>query len=327
MGSILEVRDLRVAYRSRSGDTFRALDGISFHLGPGEILGVLGESGSGKSTLAASLLRLFRQDTVVASGAVLFEGMDLLQAKPNELQRIRGKRISLIFQEPSVALHPTMRVGSQVRQVLHAHGVDGRALNQRTREVFETLFREETERIARSYPHELSGGQRQRILIAQAIACGPSVLVADEPTASLDPTTQMEILGVFRSLREKLGLALVFITHNPALLAPFADRILVLYAGRVVEWGPAATVLASPKHPYTRALRESMPPRLEETSDFHKKKLNAIPGDSLPSSLPPQGCPFEPRCPERMDVCKSREPILVTLSAGHTVYCFRYESE
>src|SRR5437868_12992985 len=146
-----------------------------------------------------------------------------------------------------------MRVGSQVRQVLHAHGVDGRALNQRTREVFETLFREETERIARSYPHELSGGQRQRILIAQAIACGPSVLVADEPTASLDPTTQMEILGVFRSLREKLGLAMSFITHNPALLCGFADRVLVLYAGKVADCAPAQTVPAQHRHPYTQA--------------------------------------------------------------------------
>lgn len=327
MGSILKVRDLRVAYRSRSGHPFPALAGISFNLQAGEILGVLGESGSGKSTLAASLLRLFRKDAVVASGAVLFEGKDLLQAKPNELQRIRGKRISLIFQEPSVALHPTMRVGSQVRQVLRAHGVNGRALSERAREVFETLFTEEADRMARSYPHELSGGQRQRILIAEAIACGPSVLVADEPTASLDPTTQMEILGVFRSLREKLSLALIFVTHNPALLAAIADRILVLYAGHVVELGPAATVLASPKHPYTRALLESMPPPLEETSDSHGTKLSAIPGDALPSSLPQQGCPFEPRCPERMDVCRSREPMLVTLSAGHTVYCFRYESD
>ena len=327
MGSILQVRDLRVAYRSRSGHPFPALDGISFHLEAGEILGVLGESGSGKSTLAASLLRLFRKDAVVASGAVLFEGKDLLQAKPTELQRIRGKRISVIFQEPSVALHPTMCVGSQVRQVLRAHGVNGRALGERAREVFETLFTEEADRIARSYPHELSGGQRQRILIAEAIACGPSVLVADEPTASLDPTTQMEILGVFRSLRDKLSLALIFVTHNPALLRAFADRILVLYAGRVVELGPATTVLASPKHPYTRALLESMPPPLEETSDLHRKKLTAIPGDALPSSLPQQGCLFEPRCRERIDVCKSREPVLVTLGAGHCVYCFRYESE
>jgi oligopeptide/dipeptide ABC transporter ATP-binding protein len=220
-----------------------------------------------------------------------------------------------------------MRVGSQVRQVLHAHGVKGRALSERAREVFETLFVREADRIARSYPHELSGGQRQRVLIAQAIACGPSVLVADEPTASLDPATQMEILGVFRSLREKLSLALVFVTHNPALLRAFADRILVLYAGRVVELGPATTVLASPKHPYTRALFECMPPPLEETSDFHKKKLTAIPGDAPPSSLPQPGCPFEPRCQERMDACKSRDPALVTLGAGHTVYCFRYEGE
>jgi peptide/nickel transport system ATP-binding protein len=327
MGAILEVRDLRVAYCSRGGDIFRALDGVSFLIESGEVMGVLGESGSGKSTLATSLLALFRANAVVASGAVLFEGRDLLHAKHDELQRIRGKRISLIFQEPSLALHPTMRVGQQVRQVLAAHGIGGRhALNQKTREVLETVFTEESERIARSYPHQLSGGQRQRVLIAQAIACGPSLVIADEPTASLDPTTQMEILEVFRALRKSLGLAIIFITHNPALLAGFADRVLVLYAGRVVELGLAEEVLVSPKHPYTRSLFQSIPRFLGEPRDANKKKLPSIPGDSRPSSLPRAGCSFEPRCPERMDTCKSHEPGLVNLSTTRKVSCFRYES-
>ncbi|PYT92845.1 MAG: peptide ABC transporter ATP-binding protein [Acidobacteria bacterium] len=328
MGSILEVRDLRVAYGPRGRGAFRALDGVSFCLESEEVLGVLGESGSGKSTLATSILGLFRANTIVATGAVLFEGSDLLQAKPDELQRIRGKRISLIFQEPSMALHPTMRVGRQVQQVLAAHGMKGRsALNQKTREVLETVFMEETERIARSYPHQLSGGQRQRVLIAQAIACGPSLVIADEPTASLDPTTQMEILGVFRALRKRLGLGMIFITHNPALLAGMADRLLVLYAGRVAELGPAEEVLASPKHPYTRSLLESIPPLLDGPRDGNKKKLPSIPGDSRPSSLPGAGCPFEPRCPERMDICKTRDPQLVNVSQSHTVSCFRYENQ
>ena len=327
MVPILEVRNLQVAYRCRDGDLFRALDGVSFCLQQGEVLGVLGESGCGKSTLAVSLLGLFRRNSVVASGSVLFDGRDLLSAEPGVLQGIRGKSISLIFQEPSVALHPTVRVGKQVRFVLAAHGIGSREeLKQRTREVLETLFAEEAERIALSYPHQLSGGQRQRVLIAQAIACHPSVVVADEPTASLDPTTQMEIVDVFRGLRKSLGLTMIFITHSPALLSGFADRILVLYAGRVVELGPAKQVLTSPKHPYTQALFRSIPV-LGEPHDAAKRNLPTIARDSDIPSLPRSGCRFEPRCPERMDVCKSKDPGFVNLNASHVVSCFRYENQ
>ena len=327
MGPTLEVRDLRVAYRSRNGVLFRALDEVSFCLEQGEVLGVLGESGSGKSTLAVSLLGLFRRDSVVASGSVLFQGRDLLKAEPRELRAIRGKSISLIFQEPSVALHPTKRVGQQVRQILVAHGMGNRdELDRRTRDVFGTLFAEEAPRIALSYPHQLSGGQRQRVLIAQAIACQPSVVIADEPTASLDPTTQMEILDIFRGLRKSLGLTMIFITHNPALLSGFADRVLVLYGGRVAELGLAGEVLVSPKHPYTQALFRSMP-LLDGPHDGAKRDLPAIPSDSNVSSSPRAGCPFEPRCPERMEICKTKDPQFVNLSESQVVYCFRYESQ
>lgn len=326
MGPILEVRELQVAYRSQSGVLFRALDGVSFCLQPGEVMGVLGESGSGKSTLAVSLLGLFRRNAVVASGSVLFDGKDLLKAERDELRAVRGKSISLIFQEPSVALHPTIRVEQQVRQVLAAHGMGDRGeLDRRTREIFETLFGEEAERIARSYPHELSGGQRQRVLVAQAIACRPSLVVADEPTASLDPTTQKEILDVFRGLRKSLGLTVIFITHNPALLSGFADRILLLYAGKIVELGPAKQVLASPKHPYTQALFRSIPP-LDEAHGSGKRNLPALPRDSDRSSLPRAGCSFAPRCPERMEICKAEDPRFVNLSPSHAVSCFKYES-
>src|SRR5229473_1131320 len=260
MASVLEIQDLHVSYRSREGAFHPALAGVSFGLMAGEILGVLGESGSGKSTLAVSLLRLLPGNANIIRGTVHFEGKDLLRSKPEELRQIRGARIALIFQEPSLALHPTMRAGEQVRQVLAAHSSSGKsALNERTRQVFAEVFPEQADRISRSYPHQLSGGQRQRVLIAQAIACGPSVVVADEPTASLDPATQMEILGVFRKLRERLGLAMIFITHNPALLSDFADRVLVLYGGQVAECGPVETVLASPRHPYTKALFQSIP--------------------------------------------------------------------
>lgn len=326
MAPILEVRELQVAYRSQSGVLFRALDGVSFCLQPGEVMGVLGESGSGKSTLAVSLLGLFRRNSVVASGSVLFNGKDLLKVERDELRAVRGKSISLIFQEPSVALHPTLRVEQQVRQVLAAHGMGDRGeLDRRTREIFETLFGEEAERIARSYPHQLSGGQRQRVLVAQAIACRPSVVVADEPTAALDPTTQKEILDVFRGLRKSLGLTVIFITHNPALLSEFADRILVLYAGKIVELGPAKQVLASPKHPYTQALFRSIP-RLDEPHDSGKRNLPALPRDSDLSLPPRAGCSFAPRCPERMEICKAEDPRFVNLSPSQAVSCFKYES-
>jgi oligopeptide/dipeptide ABC transporter ATP-binding protein len=327
MASVLEIKDLHVSYQSREGVPYPALTGISFDLMSGEIMGILGESGSGKSTLAGSLVRLLPANGRITRGAVQFEGKDLLRAKPSELQQIRGARISLIFQEPSLALHPTMRVGEQVRQVLAAHGSPGRnAQNDRMRQVFALLFPEEADRIARSYPHQLSGGQRQRVLIAQAIACGPSVAIADEPTASLDSATQMEILEVFRTLREKLGLAMIFITHNPALLSGFADRVLVLYGGRIAECGPAEAVLASPRHPYTKALFQSLPEVSEKRGNGRKTKLPVILGDSSRSSLPTRGCPFEPRCPERMDICREREPAAVNVSASHTVCCFKYES-
>ncbi len=328
MASILEVRDLHVSYRSRASGSTEALAGVSFDLKPGEILGVLGESGSGKSTLAASLLRLLPSNGKVTKGAIRFEGKDLLQASAKELQGFRSKCISLIFQEPSVALHPAMRAGEQVRQVLAAHGSWGKSvLREKTRQILSTVFPEEVERISESYPHQLSGGQRQRVLIAQAIACGPSLIIADEPTASLDPTTQMEIIEVFRTLRERLGLAMILITHNPAVLAELADRVLVLYGGSVAELGPVATVITLPRHPYTKALFASIPAHLEGGRNNRKKKLPMIAGDSSSRSSPRAGCPFEPRCPERMEKCRKHWPELIKLSEAHGVSCFLFESQ
>jgi oligopeptide/dipeptide ABC transporter ATP-binding protein len=326
MASVLEIQDLHVSYRSREVRSRPVLSGVSFDLMAGEILGVLGESGSGKSTLAASVLRVLPPNGQVEKGAVLYEGHNLLQANPEELRQIRGGRIALIFQEPSLALHPTIRVGEQVRQVLAAHQSSPKnVLNDRAREVFTHLFPQDTDRIMRSYPHQLSGGQRQRALIAQAIACSPTVVIADEPTAALDPVTQAEILGVFRSLRESLGLAMIFITHNPALLSGFADRILVLYAGQVIEWGPAEAVLRLPQHPYTKALLESLPAISAENEKSRKNKLPVIAGNSSPSSLPRRGCSFEPRCTVRMDLCREFEPPLVKLGKLHIVSCFKYK--
>jgi oligopeptide/dipeptide ABC transporter ATP-binding protein len=325
MSSILDIQNLQVSYRSREVRSRPVLSGVSFDLMPGEILGVLGESGSGKSTLGASVLRLLPPNGQIGGGAVLFEGKNLLQAGYQDLRQIRGGRIALISQEPSLALHPTLRVGEQVRQVLAAHQAPKKELAERTREIFSRLFPGDAERIERSYPHQLSGGQRQRALIAQAIACNPSIVIADEPTAALDPVTQAEILGVFGSLRKDLGLAMIFITHNPALLSGFADRVLILYAGQIVEWGPAHSVLQSSRHPYTKALFESLPPAPADSGKNHKQILPVIPGSSSPSFLPRKGCSFEPRCPLKMDVCKEFEPPLVKLGGAHIVSCFKYQ--
>ena|SRR5271168_631862 len=324
MTSVLEIQDLHVSYFSREGRARPALAGVTLALQQSEILGVLGESGSGKSTLASALVNLLPPNGRITKGAVLFEGQDLLQANSEELRAIRGARIALIFQEPSLALHPTMRAGEQIRQVLAAHTPPGKSdLRQRTRELFSLLFSAGAGRVANSYPHQLSGGQLQRVLIAQAIACGPSLIIADEPTASLDPSTQMEILDVFRTLQKKLGLAMLFITHNPALLSGFADRILVLYGGRVVECAPAESLLASPRHPYTKSLFQSIPPNLDAPVNARKTKLPVIPGDA--SALPLAGCSFEPRCAERMLACRTHIPSVFHLNAAHTASCFRYE--
>jgi oligopeptide/dipeptide ABC transporter ATP-binding protein len=325
MTPLLEVENLHVSYSARSGEFCPALVGVNFSIRRGEILGVLGESGSGKSTLAASLVRLLPSNGKIERGSVSFEGKNLLDARPQDLRKIRGGRIGLILQEPSSALHPTIQVGRQISDVLAAHEtLDRRTLAEETSRLLSLLFPTDAERISRSYPHELSGGQRQRVLIAQAIACGPSLLVADEPTASLDPTTQQEIHQLFDVLREKFNLAIILITHNPALLAGFADRTLVLYAGRVAEIGPTTKVLASPQHPYTAALLRCVPSHFAEYQPAPKARLHVIAGDPPDLALHRPGCQFEPRCTDRMEVCKGIEPSEIPLSALHNVSCFKF---
>ena len=325
MTPLLEVRDLHVAYRSLAGKKVPALDGVSFDLRSGETLGVLGESGSGKSTLASTLLRLLPGNAEIQQGAILFEGRDLLRAEPRALERIRGARIALIFQEPSLALHPTLRIGEQICDVLASHqALSRQALREKTLRILEEVFPVEPARIANSYPHQLSGGQQQRVLIAQAIACGPSLIVADEPTASLDPTTQKEVLSLFQALREKFNLSLILITHNPALLTGLADRVLVLYAGRIAEIGPTEEVLTFPQHPYTRALLECLPGRHDEQATGSKPMLPIISGEAPNLAALAGGCRFESRCEGRMELCIQREPAAVAVSEAHEVSCFKY---
>ena len=324
MATLLEVRDLDVSYGSRTGGACTTLAGANFSIAPGEILGVLGESGSGKSTLAAALLRLLPPGGFISRGRILLGGENIVTMDARELRQVRGKRIAFIPQEPSLALHPTIRVGDQVGEVLRAHeGQESKARRERVRQILASVFSQDAERIASCYSHQLSGGQRQRVLIAQAIACRPALLVADEPTASLDPSTQSEILSLFRQLRKELSVAIIFITHNPALLADFADRVLVLYAGKIMECGPTSGVLFGGQHPYTRALLGCVP--VFDPADFANNKfvLPVIPGAAPEPGRRLRGCAYEPRCSDRMEACQTREPATVAVSETHRAACLK----
>jgi oligopeptide/dipeptide ABC transporter ATP-binding protein len=324
MTPLLDVRNLRVTYHSRAVDRWQALAHITFQLQAGETLGVLGESGSGKSTLAVALLRFLPANAQV-HGEVFFEGQELVRAPSRGLQSIRGRRVAAVFQEPLLGLHPMLRISEQVSDVLSAHdSLSRKERRDKTLQLLSKVFPADSERIARSYPHQLSGGQRQRVLIAQAIACGPSLIIAVEPTASLDPTTQQEILALFRGLRQQLKLSMILITHNPALLAGFADRILILYSGHIVEIGPTERVLTAPQHPYTQALLRCASALTGSHGENRKQRLPVVPGDSPNMLTLPPGCRFEPRCPDRFDLCTKRAPELIATSADHGVSCFKY---
>ena len=327
MRPLLEVKDLHVSYVAQNGQPCAALGGVSFVLRPGKILGVLGESGSGKSTLAAAMMGLLPPNGRVSDGAVVFEGRNLVEASPREMQKIRGERIALIPQEPLQALHPTMRVADQVGEVIAAHrDLPRRTVREKTREILATFFATETERIAGSYPHQLSGGQRARVCIAQAVCCWPSLIIADEPTALLDPETLCEVAAILSDLQRRLQVSLIWITHNPTLLRELADDVLVLYAGKVLEMGPSASVLSSPRHPYTQALLQCLPPDLQEGRNTFGTMLPVIGGEPPSSLESSRGCAFELRCEERMDMCGERAPEAVHLDRDHEVFCFNRES-
>jgi oligopeptide/dipeptide ABC transporter ATP-binding protein len=253
------------------------------------------------------------------------EGTNLLNLGRGELQRVRGSRASLIFQEPGAALHPTMRVGTQIEEVLRAHGGDGKESHRKqVRNLLDLIFPHDAERIYFSYPHQLSGGQRQRIAIAQAIACKPSLLIADEPTASLDSVTQREIIELLKKIKRERNLAILFITHSAELLEDFADRIIVLYAGRIIEDGCAVSVLNQPQHPYTEALLKCRP-RLDQIEYARTDgNIPVIPGEPPDMSARSKGCAFEPRCPDKMKICCERVPEFSAGASGGRVRCFKF---
>ena len=323
MQFLLEVRDLRVDYVSDGLPPAWVLRGITLTVAEGECLGILGESGCGKTTLALALLGLLPDSAALREGSICLRGRDLLRFTEREIEKLRGEELSIVFQDPSSALHPVRRVGAQLTDVIYAHrpGLSG---GQR-RELGEATLKEvglaDTERIFFSYPHELSGGQRQRVVIAQALVCRPALLIADEPTSSLDTTVQAEILALLNRLRRERRLSLIFISHNPAVISEVADRVVVIYAGQIVEEGSAREVLVSPLHPFTQALLSCLPTDKGGSQVFPAAALLGTAPDPVETPL---GCAFAPRCKDRMAECELRMPAEVCAQPGRQVRCFKY---
>jgi oligopeptide/dipeptide ABC transporter ATP-binding protein len=319
MAALLELIHYSTHYVSARGTRVtRAVDDVSLTLEAGETLGIVGESGSGKTTLALSILRLLPPAARAVSGEIRFEGENLLAKSPVEMRRIRGKRIAMILQDPMASLNPLFSIGDQVSEPLRVHeAMPKRSAWQRARELLGSVRIPAPETRVREYPHQMSGGMRQRIVGAIGISCEPRLLIADEPTTSLDLTIQAQYLNLLRELQGRHHLALIFITHNLGIVAKMCDRVAVMYAGRLVESGPVRQIFSAPAHPYTRALLESIP-RMSDS----REKLTAIDGQPPdPAALPP-GCAFHPRCLEVRDRCRVEAPAEQELGPGQTVRCW-----
>ncbi|MFM1922083.1 MAG: hypothetical protein RLZZ303_3717 [Candidatus Hydrogenedentota bacterium] len=317
---LLSVRNLRTHFFSDRG-VARAVDGVSFDLHAGKTLALVGESGCGKSVTAMSILRLIASPPGrIVEGEVLFEGRDLVGLPEQELQRVRGNDISMIFQEPMTSMNPVFRVGDQVAAVLRLHqGLDKKDALDRCVALFKQVGIPAPESRVRDYPHQMSGGMLQRVMIAMALACGPRLLIADEPTTALDVTVQAQILDLLRQLQADTGMALLMITHDLGVVAEMADDVAVMYAGEIVERAPVAELYARPSHPYTRGLFASLP------AINRASRLNTIPGAVPPATRFPEGCRFHPRCPEAMPRCSSQPPGLTRMSTSHAAACWLLE--
>ena len=317
---LLEVEDLRTEFRS-GGSVFAAVDGVSFTLSPGETLGIVGESGCGKSVTSLSIMRLVPNPPGrVAAGSIRFEGRNLLELPETEMRAIRGDAISMIFQEPMTSLNPVQTVGEQIIEAVHLHrAVSNAEARARALEMLRLVKIPSPETRLDEYPHQLSGGMRQRVMIAMALACDPKILIADEPTTALDVTIQAQILDLLRDLRERTGAAIMLITHDLGVVAEIAHRVVVMYAGRIVEEAPVGLLFSDPQHPYTLGLLGSIP-RLGSDGD---ERLIAIEGVvPNPYALPP-GCRFSPRCPLADDHCRREAPELREIAHGHRTACWK----
>jgi peptide/nickel transport system ATP-binding protein/oligopeptide transport system ATP-binding protein len=321
-GPVLSVEGLRTVFRGQDGDV-HAVNDVSFTLRKGELLGVVGESGSGKSVTMMSLLRLLPSPPAdIASGRVMFEGRDLLTLDKQGLRAVRGPGVGFVFQDPMTSLNPVFTVGFQLTEPLRAHmGLDKKAARKRAAELLALVGIPAPEKRLDDYPHQFSGGMRQRVMIAIALACEPRVLIADEPTTALDVTIQAQILELVKDLRARLGMAVVWITHDLGVVAGIADRVMVMYGGQVVEKAAVVDLFANPSHPYTRALMETLP----SVEGARRDTLRTIPGQPPILSAAPTACPFAPRCPQAHDRCLAANPPLLDVAAGHSAACWLVE--
>jgi oligopeptide/dipeptide ABC transporter ATP-binding protein len=315
---LLVVEDLKTYFFTRRGVT-RAVDGVSFTLDAGETLALVGESGSGKSVTCLSLVRLVPEPAGrIVGGRVVFEGEDLLRKSPAEMRWVRGKQIAMVLQDPMTSLNPALTIGTQVAEVVRLHqGVRGRALRQRILEALRRLRIPAAEARLRHYPHQLSGGMRQRVSSAIGMSCAPRLLIADEPTTSLDVTIQAQYLDLLKEVQAQTGVAIILVTHDFGIVAANADRVAVMYAGKIVEMGTTLQVFNNPAHPYTEALLRCLP-----DVELKRQQLVEIGGQPPDLARLPPGCSFAPRCPKRQPRCDEAFPPSVAVASGHTAHCW-----
>jgi len=320
---LLDVKGLYTSFKTRDG-LVRAVDGIDFHVDRGEIMGLVGESGCGKSVTSLSILRLIAKPGTIDAGEVIFDGRDLLTISSDEMRKIRGDRISMIFQQPTSSLNPVWDVGRQIEEVLRIHrGMKGSAAHARALELLRMVGIPDPERRLKAFPHEMSGGMAQRVMIAMALACEPELLIADEPTTALDVTIQAQILDLMRNLRDETGTAIILITHDLGVVAEMCDRVAVMYAGEIVEETDITSLFRRPLHPYTKGLIGSIP-----VVGNVQDELAVIPGN-VPNLINlPKGCRFAPRCTARVEeevaIATEVHPELLPLGTGHSVRCWLY---
>ena len=319
MADLLEIQNLQTSFFTPEGEV-RAIDGVSFEIGEGETLGLVGESGCGKSVTSLSIMRLIASPPgKIVGGEILYRGRDLLKLNNEQMRKIRGNEISMIFQEPMTSLNPVFTVGNQIGEAIKLHqGLGKKETRAKTIEMLRLVKIADPESRVDAYPHQLSGGMRQRVMIAMALSCNPSLLIADEPTTALDVTIQAQILELMKELKQKIGMALLLITHDLGVVAEQADEVAIMYAGKIVERATTKTIFTRPSHPYTVGLLNSLP----GATGQKKKRLDAIPG-VVPNPLHlPSGCRFRDRCPRAQEKCAQSEPPLEEKEPGHLAACY-----